>query len=286
LAGLTVAGVVVAYAVFARRDFGSGVLATRPGPARAPAGLRSGLGLAWRLHRGALLGWAVGMAFVGLSYGSLGSDVGDLIGDSDASREIFAQDGADLVDGFYAIAMLTLALIASGFTVSAALRARGEEEAGRVESLLATGLSRRAWLSGHLVMTVAGTLLVLLVGGTGMGLAYAATGGGADEITTYAAGTLQYLAPALVLAAFAALLHALVPRWSLLAWLGLGVSVVVAFFGPLLQLPQWLQDVSPFEHLALVPVESFSPAAFALVLAVAVVGGVAAQMAFARRDVH
>ena len=30
------------------------------------------------------------------------------------------------------------------------------------------------------------------------------------------------------------------------------------FFGDLLQLPQWLQDISPFEHLALVPAEDFA----------------------------
>ena len=34
-------------------------------------------------------------------------------------------------------------------------------------------------------------------------------------------------------------------------------------FGELLQLPQWLQDLSPFEHLALVPAEDFRWAPFA-----------------------
>jgi ABC-2 type transport system permease protein len=286
LLGLAAAAVVAAYAVFARRDFGSGVLAVRPGPARAPAALRSGFGLAWRLHRGSLLGWTLGLAFVGLAYGSLGSDVGDLIGDSDASREIFTQGGAGLVDGFYATAMLTLALIASGYTVSAALRARGEEEAGRVEALLATGLPRRAWLTGHLVVTVVGTMVVLLTGGAAMGATYAATGGEGSAVTTYALGTAQYAAPALVLGAVAALLHALAPRLTVLAWVGLGLCVVLAFFGPLLQLPQLLLDVSPFEHLALMPAESFAPGAFAAVLGAATLLTAGAQMAFLRRDVH
>ena len=54
-----------------------------------------------------------------------------------------------------------LALIAAGFAISSALRPRGEEDAGRVEALLATGLPRRAWLLGHVVVTVGGTVLVL-----------------------------------------------------------------------------------------------------------------------------
>ena len=67
---------------FERRDIGSGVLAARPGPARASRSLGSPVGLAWRLQRGAVLGWALGLAFTGLAYGSIGDDAGDLLGDN------------------------------------------------------------------------------------------------------------------------------------------------------------------------------------------------------------
>jgi ABC-2 type transport system permease protein len=62
------AAVVGARAVFDRRDFGSGVIAARPGPARAAAGLTSGLGLAWRLQRSAFAAGAVGLVRGGVSY--------------------------------------------------------------------------------------------------------------------------------------------------------------------------------------------------------------------------
>ena len=70
----------------------------------------------------------------------------------------------------------------------------------------------------------------------------------------------------LVLAGVARLLVGIDPRLGTLAWLPLLLAVVVMFFGDLLQLPQWLQDLSPFEHLALVPAEDFAWAPF-LVLA-------------------
>jgi ABC-2 type transport system permease protein len=282
-AATTLAG---AYAVFGRRDFGDGVLSSRPGPARAPVGLRSGSGLAWRLQRGAVLGWSLGLLVVGLAYGSLGSDVGDLVGDSEAAREVIAQGGGDLTDGFYATALLTLALVASGFTVSAALRAHAEEEAARVESLLATGLSRRRWLLGHLGVAAAGTTVVVLAGGVGLGVGYAGTTGDVGIAASYGLDAMQYVAPALVLGGLGGLLHAAVPRWALLAWVGLGVSVVVAFFGPLLRLPQWLQDLSPFEHVALVPAEGFAVAPVVALLALAAVLAASGMVAFTRRDVR
>jgi hypothetical protein len=46
----------IAYALLPRRDFGAGFLAPRLGPATASPALRSPLALAWRLHRGPLIG--------------------------------------------------------------------------------------------------------------------------------------------------------------------------------------------------------------------------------------
>ncbi len=66
-----------AYALLARRDLGAGLVPDRPGPAAAAPSLRSPLSLAWRLQRGALLGWAVGFAVLGLVFGNVASSIGD-----------------------------------------------------------------------------------------------------------------------------------------------------------------------------------------------------------------
>lgn len=277
---------LAAYAVFARRDFGSGILADRPGPARAGRGLRSGLGLAWRLQRGALLGWVVGLFCLGLAYGSIGDDVGDLVGDSGTTRDMFAQGGAGLVDGFYATALLMLAVIGCGFAVSSALRPRTEEDQGRAEALLATALPRARWQLGHTAVTVLGVLLVLAAAGLGLGVGYLLVTGDGGALPRLSLPILEYVAPVLVLSAFARLLVGLVPRAATLAWLPLVLVAVVMLFGAVLRLPQWLQDLSPFEHLPLVPAQDFRWLPFLAVLLVAAGLSAAGQAAFARRDLH
>ena len=276
---------LVAYGLFARRDIGAGLLADRAGPGAAGAGLRSGLALAWRLQRGAIYGWSAGLLFTGLSYGSIGDSVEDLVGDSDFAEAFGAGVTDSLVDGFYATAIVQLALIACGFAISSSLRPRAEEEAGRTEVLLATGLSRRAWLGGHVLVTVAGTALILVLGGLGLGIGYAATTGDGDAVLRYAWPVLPYLAPVLVLSAVARLLYGLLPRALVLAWLPLVLAVVVLIFGDLLQLPQWLQDASPFEHLALVPAQDFDWLPVAAVALLAALISLAGQLAFRRRDI-
>lgn len=280
-----VSAAATAYGLFGRRDVGGGLLADRPGPAGAGAGLRSGLGLAWRLQRGSVYGWSAGLFLTGLSYGSIGDSVEDLVGDSDFAKAFGAGVTDNLVDGFYAAAIVQLALIASGFAISSTLRPRGEEDAGHGEVLLATGLSRRDWLGGHVLVTVGGTAAVLALGGLGLGIGYAATTGDGSAVLDYAWPVLPYLAPVLALSAVARLLYGVLPRALVLAWLPLVLAVVVLIFGDLLQLPQWIQDLSPFEHLALVPAEDFEVVPVVLVAAVAALTSLAGQIAFRRRDI-
>ena len=63
------------------------------------------------------------------------------------------------------------------------------------------------------------------------------------------------------MSALARLLYGLAPRLAGLAWVALVFAVVVMLFGTLLQIPEWVQDISPFHHLALVPAEDFRWAA-------------------------
>ena len=70
------------------------------------------------------------------------------------------------------------------------------------------------------------------------------------------------------------------------AWLGLLVAWLVVLFGDVFDLPQWLQDVSPFEHLALMPLQDFRLAPFLVLALVAVALSAAGQLAFRRRDLH
>jgi ABC-2 type transport system permease protein len=60
LAGAAVL-IAAAFALLARRDDGAGLLAPRPGPARASGVLTHPLGFALRLSRAALIGWGLGV---------------------------------------------------------------------------------------------------------------------------------------------------------------------------------------------------------------------------------
>jgi len=100
--------------------------------------------------------------------------------------------------------------------------------------------------------------------------------------------TLTYAFGA-ALAAFAGVLAA--PVYQVTPLMGQNLiivvfAVVVMLFGRVLRLPTWLQDVSPFRHLALVPAEDFRWAPFLALAAVAALLSAAGQLLFRRRDVE
>ena len=281
---MALAVAAVALAIFDRRDYGSGVFATGRGAARATAALSSPFGLTWRLHRGPVMGWSLAMLLAGLAYGSLGRDVEALLGQSGTTQELLVRGSSDVVEGFYATSILVLALLCSGYCVSSALRARHDEVTGLVEMLLATGLSRSRWLANQVALTVLGTFVVLFSAGFGLGLGYALATGEFRMGVELLLATIPYLAPLLVLSSLARLLHAVVPTFANAAWLGPAYAVLIMVVARPLQLPQWLQDVSVFNHLALAPAEPFRWAPFLVLSAMAMVTSVAAQALFRRRD--
>ncbi len=168
------------------------------------------------------------------------------------------QSGSDLVDGFYATAVLMLAVICCGFSISSTMRPHGEETNGHLEVLLASALPRRGWLLGHVAVTVGGSVLILASSGLGLGAGYLLVTGEGGEAWALTWPALQYVAPVLVLSAVGRVLFGLLPRLMVLAWVPLVLAAVVMLFGDLFTIPSWVQDLSPFEHLPMVPAESFS----------------------------
>ncbi|KRE57060.1 ABC transporter permease [Phycicoccus sp. Soil748] len=275
---------VVADLLLQRRDLGSGLWAARPGPSRASSALGSPLGLAWRLHRGALLGWTTGYAVLGLVIGSIARSV-DEIASSPGIEEMFRKMSGghgSLLEVFFGTEIRFLAVGAAAFGIATALRLRSEEAGGRAEVALATRVSRWRWLTSHVLVAVLGSLWLLVV----MGLSAGLSGGAVSEV-----GVAEVLpaavatAPAvLVCVALTVLLFGLVPLWTPAAWGLLAAFVLIGELGPLVSLPGWAMGLSPFDHLGSLPGGDADAAGLAGLLLVTLLAGAAGYAAFRHRD--
>jgi ABC-2 type transport system permease protein len=275
----------VAYALLARRDDGAGVIAPRPGPPTASPALARPTGLALRLQRGALIGWAVGLFLGGLSIGLTAQDADSFIGDSEEVDELFSQAAGSLIDNYLAISLLSMALIGTGFAIQAVLRMRSEETAGRLEPLLATALARPRWAGGYVAVAAGGTVLILAASGLGAGIADAANTGDLARVPELV-GSSVALAPAVwVLIGVAVALFGLLPHATAAAWGALAACYLSAFLGPLLGLPDWVMDLSPFTHVPLLPAATFDAVPLLALTTVAAAFVALGLAGFRRRNV-
>jgi polyether ionophore transport system permease protein len=254
---LTAAATAAAYALAVLRDHGAGLLPDRPGRATASAWLRGPAGLAWRLQRGTLYGWAVGFAATFAASGAAAKGIGSLLGGSQQLRNAFTRLGGQAaITNAYLAALMSLAgLAAAAYATSAVLRLRAEETDGQAEPLLATALGRVRWGLSHIAVAVVGTAALLAVAGVAAGLGYGLrTGSAGSEVARLLGAAMVQLPASLAVAGAAVVLFGLAPRASVAgAWTVVGVVVLIALFGQVLQLSQWVLDVSPFAHVPKLP---------------------------------
>jgi ABC-2 type transport system permease protein len=279
-----VAWLTIAFILVDRRDVGAGLAAPRRGAETGSARLGTAVGFAWRLHRATVVWWSVAIVLLAASYGSVADVIGSYA-DNESLRQMMASiGGATFVESYLSFICAILALAAAIFAIAAVRRARAEETAGRAEPVLATALSRTRWLAGHVVVALAGGVLLLALGGLGLGLASAATTGESRWIADLLAAQLAY-APALwATTAVAVAAFGLRPRVLWLAWAVLVWSLVAMYLGALLQLPQWLLNLSAYQHIPRLPVAEFT--AWPLVVLTLVAAGLvtAGFASFRRRD--
>ena len=279
---LSVVAVAVAVVLRGRRDLGDGVLASRLGRSAAAPWLRTPPALAWRLHRGLLIGWTVGLGLLGLVFGGVGKSVLDIVKDNQGMSDIFARlgDSEVLTDSYFAGTSGLVGVIAACYAVQATLRLREEEAAGHAEAVLSTAASRFAWAASHLMFSLLGPALALFAEGLVAGLTF--HGGNVGGIL---AGTIVQLPAVWVLAGVAVLFFGLLPRLSAVAWAGPAICVLILLVGQILRFDQWVLDISPFTHVPHLPGGAVSATPLVALVAVALVLGAAGLAGMRRRNI-
>jgi ABC-2 type transport system permease protein len=283
----TAALTLLAYRLLAGRDVGAGLIAERAGPGTAGTRLSGVQGLTWRLDRGTLLLWTVGLCLYGVLMGSIVHGIGGELGDG-VARDIVARMGGTgaMEEAFIAVAFAMMGMVAAAFGVSLTLRLHQEEAAQRAETTLAGAVSRTRWLASHLVAALLGSAVAMLVSGVAAGLIYGVATGDLGGKLAMVVGTAAVQLPAVwLLVAVTVGLFGLTPRFTPAAWGVLVGFIAMYLIGSLARFPQWLLDLEPFAHLPRVGTD-FTAVPLLWLLAIDASLIIMGAMAFRRRDLR
>jgi ABC-2 type transport system permease protein len=270
------------------RDHSAGLLPGRPGRASASGLLRGPFGLAWRLQRPVLAAWLAAFVFAFAASGAGANGIGSIIGGSAGLRRYLLKVGyrATIIDAYLSALMLIAGLAAAAYATSAVLRLRTEETGNLAEPVLAAATGRTRWALSHISVAVTGACLLLAAAGLSTGLGYGIlTGSVSTQLPTLLGAAVARLPAVIVLPAVAVLLFGLLPWESTaLAWTVVALVWVIAVFGPPLQWPTWIMDISPFTQIPRLPGGTVSAQPLVWLCAVALATSTVGLVGLRRRD--
>jgi ABC-2 type transport system permease protein len=274
----------IGLAVCAGRDLGQGVVPARAGRESARRSLLSPFGLAWRLTRRTVLAWAVGALALGATYGAVVPELDRFAsGNSMVLEFLEASGGGSMIENYVVMLHGIMAMIGTVPMILAIGRLRAEEKLGRLDQIYAKAISRgRVFRSYVAIAVIQGLSFIVLAP---LGLWAGAASSGRLELGEVMRGALAYIPAALVVMGVAAALVGLAPRFSPLAWAVFTYSFLVVYFGRILDLPAWAEDLSPFGHIPQVPIQALSWPPLLALTALATALSAGGLAAYSRRDI-
>jgi ABC-2 type transport system permease protein len=280
--------IAAAFALAAWRDQGAGLLPGRPGRSTASGLLRGPFGLAWRVQRLMLAAWLAAFVFAFAACGAGARGAGSILGGSAVLRRYLLRVGyqATVIDAYLSALMMLAGLAAAAYAVSAVLRLRTEETENLADPVLAAATGRIRWALSHLSVAVGGACLLLVAAGLATGLGYGIlTGSVSTQVPRLLGAALARLPATMVLAAVAVLLFGLLPWESVaLAWTAMALVGVISVFGPPLQWPAWMMNISPFTQTPKLPGAAVSAEPLLWLGGIALALSLAGLVGLRRRD--
>lgn len=284
--GIALLLAILALYLNATRDLGSGFIPAKPGREHASAFLQSPLGLSLRLQRNGLFAWAIGVFILGASYGSVLGDIESFFKDIDMMGELLAHVEGTLTEQFITMIMSIMAMICTIPVLMAVLKIIGEEKKRRTEHLLSRAVSRTRLLGSSLTISIVTSFVMLSFAAIGLWSASAFVM--KDEISfgTLYSGAMVYLPAIWIMIGFAVLLIGIMPKATSIIWLYLIYSFIVVYLGGLLKFPEWMSNLSPYEHTPKLPVEEMNFLTLFTLLIIAVVLSIIGFIGYNRRDIE
>lgn len=251
--------------------------------------VRGQVGLAAHLSIGPVLGWGVAVSAFALMFGLLANDLATAVADLGTPLEVFERVGYEGIGtpaGIVALVMGFVVLALAVFAGAQAAAIREEEASWRIEHLLVRPLGRVRWLVTRTLAASAAIAVLGLVAGIAGWLGTALTGTAIGFGDALLSG-VNLIPVGWLFLGLGVLMLGVLPRLTgPVVYAAVVGTFLLDFVGALLELPEQALDLSPFRHLASVPVTGIDAGPALVMLAVGLLAALVGIVTFRRRDLR
>ncbi len=276
--------------LFARRDLGVVTGIPVPGLPRATLGVRGPIGRAFGDQLPGALWWGIGIGVFGFMLAAVSRTfASQLTTDFPTFAELLQAifPGVDLASSgwFLQLVFVEMGLIVVGFSAATFVgKWASDEQAGRLELLLSTPLSRARWALAGGVGALLAVVVTTAVYALGIGLGSAFAG---SEILTPMAGTIALGGYAAAMVGIGVAIGGLWrTSWAaeLVAAFVIG-TFLVGLLAPALDLPDFVQELALTTHLGQPMIGEWDPVGLVACGVIAIGGMLLGTWGMTRRDV-
>lgn len=269
-----------------KRDINAGLLPDKKGKRYASHFLKSRFGLTWRLEKGTILSWAIGIFLMSAAFGSILGDLEAYFSDFELVQKVLPDGStASMIEQFITLLIGIMSVFAAIPTVSILLKLKKEERMGRTENFYSRAVSRSEIMgSYYIVAFLTGILMQMLIG---IGL-YASASQAVEKsigLGTILVSALVYVPAIWVVLGLATLLVGAFPKGAGLVWGYVLFAILVIYLGNLLEFPEWLNRLSAFYYVPQLPNEEVSWLPLSLLSIVGITLSALGFLGYNKRDI-
>ncbi|WP_347836318.1 hypothetical protein [Gracilibacillus sp. JCM 18860] len=228
------------------------------------------------------------MLLLGLSYGSVFGDLEAFFENNEAMKQMLGSNANySLTEQFITMLMVILAIFSTIPALITFLKIKGEEKKERLGMLLTGTVSRWNivgvyYLIGILLSTISQFLAVY-----GLWISSSFVMEEPIPFINFWKAGMAYLPASWFLLTIALCIFGFLPKWTPpIIWGGyLVFSFIVVYLGEMLDLPEWLAQLSSYSHIPQLPVEAFDWLPIIVLIGLSLIGTVAGFIGFRKRDV-
>lgn len=285
--GIAVVLIAASYCLNSIRDVGAGFIPARKGREHASPFLQTLFGFTWRLQSVNIVAWATGIFVLSAVCGAVLGDLEAYFADMEFMQAYLVGDpGKAMTEQFIILIIAMMSIITAIPAVTTVLRLKGEEDQNRTEHFYGRAVSRTQVMGSYLLLAVLVSVVMQLL--IAFGLWSVGTTVMEDGLTfsTVFNAALVYLPAIWIMIGLAILFVGAAPQATGVVWFYVVFCFIIVYLGGLFDFPAWVNNISSFEHVPLIPVEDMDYMSLTMMMIISIVFTIIGFIGYNKRDIQ
>lgn len=267
-----------------KRDINSGYLPEKTGHTHLKRYMKSPLGLQMRLQRTLFVSFACGLFLLGLSYGSIFGTLDTFFEDNPLLKQMLNGKGDNYAEQFLPTLMVVMAMVSTIPTLISLFRFKTDNQHGYTLMLLANPMTRLTYFSSYIILSIINAIIMIFLASLGLYIGqYFVMAQPLSLFSVITSGVI-YIPAILTFVALGILVLGISNKLTSMVYAYLAYCFVVVYIGNLLNVREWLKNLTPFHHIPQIPIDDFTVLTLLILIILTVFITVCGLLLFQRKD--